>query len=199
VLLLVLNWFYHRVYWNEHLAELHGKKKKILGIGVGLAAAQMIGLAMLGFSSVYREGFETVLFLQAIVLEARRWHGARRRRHRPGGDARGRAPDDPAPAQASAQEDAGRDRAPDPLGAGRHGRDDGPDAAGRRLGARHSGRGAAAPVLGRALAGDLPDLRGAPRAGAAIVFVLGSYVLAETLRKRKRRAILDKPAPVTPS
>jgi hypothetical protein len=31
------------------------------------------------------------------------------------------------------------------------------------------------------------------------VFVLGSYVLAETLRKRKRRAILDKPAPVTPS
>ena len=25
---------------------------------------------MLGFSSVYREGFETVLFLQAIVLEA---------------------------------------------------------------------------------------------------------------------------------
>ena len=35
VLLLILNWFYHRVYWNEHLAELHGRKKKILGIGVG--------------------------------------------------------------------------------------------------------------------------------------------------------------------
>ena len=30
----------------------------------------MIGLTMLGFTSVYREGFETVLFLQAIVLEA---------------------------------------------------------------------------------------------------------------------------------
>jgi high-affinity iron transporter len=70
VLLLILNWFYHRVYWSEHLADLHGRKKKILGIGVGVAAAQLIGLAMLGFSSVYREGFETVLFLQAIVLEA---------------------------------------------------------------------------------------------------------------------------------
>ena len=70
VLLLILNWFYHRVYWGEHLAGLHSKKKKIIGIGVGAAAAQIIGLTMLGFTSVYREGFETVLFLQAIVLEA---------------------------------------------------------------------------------------------------------------------------------
>jgi high-affinity iron transporter len=70
VLLLVLNWFYHRVYWNEHLAELHGKKKRLLAFGIGAATAQVIGLAALGFSSVYREGFETVLFLQALVLEA---------------------------------------------------------------------------------------------------------------------------------
>ena len=28
------------------------------------------GLALLGFTSVYREGFETVLFLQALTLEA---------------------------------------------------------------------------------------------------------------------------------
>lgn len=69
VLLLVLNWFYHRVYWTEHLSDLHGRKKRLLGIG-GIAAAPVVGLAALGFSSVYREGFETVLFLQAIVLEA---------------------------------------------------------------------------------------------------------------------------------
>jgi high-affinity iron transporter len=30
----------------------------------------MLGLAVLGFTSVYREGFEVVLFLQALVLEA---------------------------------------------------------------------------------------------------------------------------------
>jgi high-affinity iron transporter len=71
VLLLILNWFFHRVYWSGHLAELHGRKKRILnGAGLSVAGAQLVGLAMLGFSSVYREGFETVLFLQALSLEA---------------------------------------------------------------------------------------------------------------------------------
>ena len=71
VLLLILNWFYHRVYWQENLQGLHQKKRRVLaGAGLSLAAAQMVGLALLGFSSVYREGFETVLFLQAMTLEA---------------------------------------------------------------------------------------------------------------------------------
>ena len=71
MLLVILNWFYHRVYWNEHLAGLHGRKKRLVRAGiVGAATAQLIGLAALGFTSVYREGFETALFLQALVLEA---------------------------------------------------------------------------------------------------------------------------------
>jgi high-affinity iron transporter len=71
VLLLILNWFFHRVYWSDHLAALHGRKKRILnGAGLSVAAAQLVGLATLGFTSVYREGFETVLFVQALVLEA---------------------------------------------------------------------------------------------------------------------------------
>jgi high-affinity iron transporter len=71
VLLLILNWFYHRVYWNDHLAGLHTRKKRILrSPATGVVGAQMLALVALGFSSVYREGFETVLFLQAIVLEA---------------------------------------------------------------------------------------------------------------------------------
>jgi high-affinity iron transporter len=70
VLLLILNWFYHRVYWNDHLSGLHGRKRKLLGAaGVSLLTAQVIGLAALGFTSVYREGFETTLFLQALVLD----------------------------------------------------------------------------------------------------------------------------------
>ena len=59
------------MYWSDHLATLHGRKKRILkGAGLSMAAAQVVGLATLGFSSVYREGFETVLFLQALVLDA---------------------------------------------------------------------------------------------------------------------------------
>ena len=71
VLLLILNWFFHRVYWGDHLAGLHGRKKHILnGAGLSVAAAQLVGLATLGFTAVYREGFETVLFMQALALEA---------------------------------------------------------------------------------------------------------------------------------
>ena len=71
VLLLILNWFYHRVYWQENLQGLHRRKKVILGgASVGILSAQALGLVALGFSSVYREGFETVLFLQALTLEA---------------------------------------------------------------------------------------------------------------------------------
>ena len=71
VLLLILNWFYHRVYWSEHLADFHKRKQRILrGSHAGFISAQVLGLALLGFSSVYREGFETVLFLQALTLEA---------------------------------------------------------------------------------------------------------------------------------
>jgi high-affinity iron transporter len=71
VLLLILNWFYHRVYWQENLQDLHKRKRRVLaGASIGILSAQALGLVALGFSSVYREGFETVLFLQALTLEA---------------------------------------------------------------------------------------------------------------------------------
>jgi high-affinity iron transporter len=73
VLLLVLNWFFHRVYWTEWIAG-HRKRGKALAAGAGVAGATagatIFGLYMLGFSSVFREGFETVLFLQALQLSA---------------------------------------------------------------------------------------------------------------------------------
>jgi high-affinity iron transporter len=36
----------------------------------GVVSAQVIGFVLLGFSTVYREGFETVLFLQALELNS---------------------------------------------------------------------------------------------------------------------------------
>ncbi|NOG65932.1 MAG: iron permease [Chloroflexi bacterium] len=66
VLLVILNWFFHKLYWTGWMARFHRHKKKLVSAEVG----QFLGLALLGFSSVYREGFETVLFLQALVLDA---------------------------------------------------------------------------------------------------------------------------------
>ena len=71
VLLLITNWFFHRVYWKDWLAGFHQRKKTLLGgAAESLLSAQALGFIALGFTSVYREGFETVLFLQALVLDA---------------------------------------------------------------------------------------------------------------------------------
>lgn len=66
VLLLITNWFFHDVYWKGWMSNFHVKKRQIIGGDAG----QWLGLVILGFTSIYREGFETVLFLQALVLEA---------------------------------------------------------------------------------------------------------------------------------
>ena len=71
VLLLITNWFFHRVYWKDWIAGFHQRKKVLLGgAAESLISAQALGFIALGFTSVYREGFETVLFLQALVLDA---------------------------------------------------------------------------------------------------------------------------------
>lgn len=66
VLLLVTNWFFHKSYWTDWIAKFHSQKKRVMGSSAG----QWLGLVMIGFTSIYREGFETVLFLQSLVLEA---------------------------------------------------------------------------------------------------------------------------------
>ncbi len=67
VLLIVLNWFVHKVYWSQWIGKHHRQRRKLLA-QTGWAAT--FGLVALGFTSVYREGFEVVLFLQTLQLEA---------------------------------------------------------------------------------------------------------------------------------
>jgi high-affinity iron transporter len=66
VLLIVLNWYVHKVYWTGWIARHHRQRRRLLGMQVGLSATA--GLVALGFTSVYREGFEVVLFLQNLQL-----------------------------------------------------------------------------------------------------------------------------------
>ncbi|WP_028068127.1 FTR1 family protein [Solirubrobacter soli] len=66
VLLLVLNWFVHKVYWSEWIGRHHRRRRTLLArAGIGAT----VGLVALGFTSVYREGFEVVLFLQNLQLQ----------------------------------------------------------------------------------------------------------------------------------
>src|SRR3954467_5259116 len=65
--LVVLNWFVHKVYWSEWIGRHHRQRRRLLA-RTGIAATA--GLVALGFTSVYREGFEVVLFLQSLRLPA---------------------------------------------------------------------------------------------------------------------------------
>ena len=67
VLLVVMNWFFHKVYWTGWIAAHHRRRRTLLAGGGGRALT--FGLMALGFTSVYREGFEVVLFLQALRVK----------------------------------------------------------------------------------------------------------------------------------
>jgi high-affinity iron transporter len=72
VLLVVMNWFFHKVYWCGWIS-MHTRKKKGLMQSASdpnsSKARILAGLALLGFASLYREGFEVVLFLQSYYLK----------------------------------------------------------------------------------------------------------------------------------
>ena len=68
VLLVVMNWFFHKIYWTGWISAHNRVRRRIATPEAGRRA--LFGLAILGFTSVYREGFEVVLFLQALRIKA---------------------------------------------------------------------------------------------------------------------------------
>jgi high-affinity iron transporter len=67
VLLIVMNWFFHKVYWTGWISHHHKRRKGLLGADSETNQRRMLfGLALLGFTSVYREAFEIVIFLQVL-------------------------------------------------------------------------------------------------------------------------------------
>jgi len=67
VLLVVMNWFFHKIYWTGWISAHNRKRRELLG---AKGSRTLLGLALLGFTAVYREGFEVVLFLQNLRLKA---------------------------------------------------------------------------------------------------------------------------------
>jgi len=71
VLMVVMNWFFHKIYWGGWISLHNRKKKEIISEAQdahALRAKLWWGLCLVGFSSFYREGFEVVLFLQSYRL-----------------------------------------------------------------------------------------------------------------------------------
>jgi high-affinity iron transporter len=71
VLLVVTNWFFHRIYWSEWITRFNRRRRSLERIDrIGFISGQTAGFLLLGLTSVYREGFETVLFLQNLQVSA---------------------------------------------------------------------------------------------------------------------------------
>jgi len=70
ILLMVTNWVFHKYYWTGWNAKLRGLSKSVDRHGKQRSAL-WLGTAMVGvgFVTIFREGFETVLFLQSLILE----------------------------------------------------------------------------------------------------------------------------------
>ncbi len=71
VLLVIMNWFFHKIYWGGWIRAHNRRRKALLESARSADISQSRlwwGLILLGFTSLYREGFEVVLFLQSYHL-----------------------------------------------------------------------------------------------------------------------------------
>lgn len=71
VLLVIMNWFFHKIYWGGWIRHHNRRRKALLENAASVEISKRHlwwGLILLGFTSLYREGFEVVLFLQSYYL-----------------------------------------------------------------------------------------------------------------------------------
>ena len=70
VLMVIMNWFFHKIYWTGWIGHHNKRRKNLLTTGGNTKSAVYWGLMTIGFTSVYREGFEVVIMLQSWRLLA---------------------------------------------------------------------------------------------------------------------------------
>src|SRR5947209_14118107 len=60
VLLVIMNWFFHKIYWGGWIRAHNRRRKSLLTPGRTKNGSSGLwwGLILLGFTSLYREGFE---------------------------------------------------------------------------------------------------------------------------------------------
>ena len=168
VLLLVMNWFFHRVYWTEWIKGHRERGKALTGAALAAGAGRGDGRRPLHARLHQRlpRGLRDGALPAGAAAQLRHRRRPRRRLARAGDHRRRRRRHLRARAQAPLQEDADRDRGPDRPGARRPGRQHGADDAGRRLAPDPPDR-RRTPALDGDLARHLPDGRDPGRAGCS--------------------------------
>lgn len=76
VILVEIDWLVHGVYWSEWIRMHTQTKRTLISEASQLnknSRRILIGLVLVGFDPVYREGFEVVIFLQRYYLEMGPW------------------------------------------------------------------------------------------------------------------------------
>ena len=68
ILLMVTNWVFHKYYWTGWNARLRDLSKAAQKPRAPFF--ESLALVGVGFMTIFREGFETTLFLQSLILEA---------------------------------------------------------------------------------------------------------------------------------
>ena len=71
ILLMVTNWVFHKFYWVGWNAKLRSLSKASRNSVAD--RWEWLALIGVGFLTVYREGFETTLFMQSLLLEGSVW------------------------------------------------------------------------------------------------------------------------------
>ena len=68
VLLVVMNWFFHKFYWTGWISHHTNRGRHVIESHSSDSFRLFRGFMLLGFTAIYREGFEVVLFLQQLRL-----------------------------------------------------------------------------------------------------------------------------------
>jgi len=72
IILIEMDWFFHGVYWSGWISMQNRKKRTLIANADRLGKRYhrvILGLMLIGFATVYRDGFEIILFLQSFYLE----------------------------------------------------------------------------------------------------------------------------------
>jgi high-affinity iron transporter len=72
VLLVIMNWFFHKIYWTGWISLHNKKRRQITDVPkeeTPNVSVSYWSLVLIGLTSMYREGFEVVLFLQNLRLQ----------------------------------------------------------------------------------------------------------------------------------